>query len=324
MPTNETSTAGNLRPEIRQFLDMMEKRNMQFPVPQGAPLSEARKIAEKVREPFSSGGPVMHHIEEKYISVSGGDIRIRLYYPTEERPLPGLFYLHGGGWVTFSLDTHDRLMREYAARANVCVIGIDYSLAPENKYPTQIDEITNTILWCVQNGKELGLDTSLFSIGGDSAGANLSMAASLKLKSAGQGDILKALVLNYGAFDASCQLPSFKQYGNGEFLLSNDEMEVFWDSYLEDKSLSSSPFVSPLKADLTGLPAAYMAIADHDVLYDENILMKEKLARSGVDIEAKVYEGTIHGFLESVCYGGIGEQAIQDTSLWLKKVLKAS
>lgn len=325
MPTNENSTANKLLPEIREFLNMMEKRNMLFPVPQDAPLSEARQVAEKVREPFSSGGPAMHHIEEIHIPLtSGDDVRLRLYYPSQERSLPGLFYLHGGGWVMFSLDTHDRLMREYATRANVCVIGIDYSLAPEEKYPTQIEEITSSILWCKGHGKQLGLDTSRFSIGGDSAGANLSMATALTFKNTGRDNLLKAVILNYGAFDAACQLPSFEQYGNGGFLLSNDEMAVFWNSYLEDKNQFSLPLVSPLKAELSGLPATYMAIADHDVLYDENMLMKKQLTDSGVDIEAKVYEGTIHGFLESICYGGIGEEALQDTCQWLKNILKVT
>lgn len=324
MLPNENCAAGKLRPEIKKFLKMMAKRNMEFPAPENTPLPEARQIAEKVREPFSNGGPEMHHIEEINIPLAEGDIRIRLYYPTQERPLPGLFYLHGGGWVMFSLNTHDRLMREYAARANVCVIGIDYSLAPEKKYPTQIEEITRTILWCKGQGEQLGIDTSRLAIGGDSAGANLSITTALTFKNAGQNDILKAIILNYGAFDAACQLPSFEQYGNGDFLLSNDEMKVFWGSYLEDKSLFSSPFVSPLKASLSQLPAAYMAIADHDVLYDENMLMKEQLENSGVDVEAKVYEGTVHGFLESVCYGGVADQAFQDTAQWLKNTLKIS
>ncbi|MBL4801225.1 MAG: alpha/beta hydrolase [Emcibacter sp.] len=303
---------------------MMEKRNLQFSAPENAPLSESRRIAEIVREPFSSGGPEMQHVEEINISLPDGEVRIRLYYPSEERHLPGLFYLHGGGWVLFSLDTHDRLMREYAARANICVIGIDYSLAPEKKYPTQLQEIIGAITWCQENAERLGIDSSRLSIGGDSAGANLSMATALKLKADGKNDVLKALVLNYGVFDAACQMPSFEKYGNGELLLSNDEMKVFWDSYLDDKTLITSPFVSPIKADLTGLPATYMVIADHDVLYDENILMQEQLISSGVDVEAKVYEGTLHGFIESVCYGGIGEEAFKDTALWLKKIFKIS
>lgn len=321
MPTNEKCSADNLRPEIRKFLNMMEERSKQYPTLKDIPLPEARQIAEKIRKPFSTGGPVMHHVEEKHIPLSDGNIRIRLYYPTEERNLPGLFYLHGGGWVLFTLDTHNRLMREYASRANVCVIGIDYSHAPEKKYPTQINEITDVILWCMEHGVELGLDVSQLSIGGDSAGGNLSIASSLKLKSLGHGEILKALILNYGAFDAACTTTASSQYGNGDFLLSNDEMEWFWGSYLEDKSLFSSPLVTPLKANLSGQPPTYMVIADHDVLYDENILMKERLLDSGVNVEARVYEGTIHAFLESVSYGGIGEKALQDTAIWLKKIL---
>ena len=133
--------------------------------------------------------------------------------------------------------------------------------------------------------------------------------------------MLKALILNYGAFDAACTTTASSQYGNGDFLLSNDEMEWFWGSYLEDKSLFSSPLVTPLKANLSGQPPTYMVIADHDVLYDENILMKERLLDSGVNVEARVYEGTIHAFLESVSYGGIGEKALQDTAIWLKKIL---
>jgi len=85
----------------------------------------------------------MKQIEEKY--VGDYSTRIRTYYPNDDQILPALIYFDGGGWTMFSLDTHDRLMRECAHRANTAVIGVDYSLSPEAKYPRAIEEIVAVV-----------------------------------------------------------------------------------------------------------------------------------------------------------------------------------
>src|SRR3546814_6777355 len=92
-----------------------------------------------------------------------------------------MLYIHGGGWTLFSIDTHDRLMREYAARAGIAVLGIDYSLSPESKFPFALKECAAALDWIAAQADALNLDANRVLIGGDSAGANLSVATCLQI-----------------------------------------------------------------------------------------------------------------------------------------------
>ena len=98
----------------------------------------ARRVAEEVRAPWRVGGPQMASVRELAAPVGDHELKVRIYDPTGAKLNGALLYLHGGGWALFSLDTHDRLMREYAERSGLTVIGVDYSLAPEAKFPTAL------------------------------------------------------------------------------------------------------------------------------------------------------------------------------------------
>ncbi|MEP1447275.1 MAG: alpha/beta hydrolase [Paraglaciecola sp.] len=316
--TSNNQISDGLLPEIITFLDTMAERAKPFPDAKSISPAQARENAEIVRHYFTSDAPDMAKVEEFDIPYDGDFIKIRVYHPSITTASPAFFYLHGGGWVLFSLDTHDRVMREYALRSNVCVIGIDYSLAPEFKYPYQINEIVHVILWCKQHANKIGISAEKMILGGDSAGANLSTASCLKLISDGFLDTIKGLVLNYGAFDASIVNRKTASLNSDEILLTSEQMIWFWEAYLGDNKLAKEPLVSPLLAELSCLPPVFMAISEFDILLKENIAMRDKLMASKVDVEANIYQGTIHGFLESIRYGGVAEQAFQDTSAWLQ------
>jgi acetyl esterase len=317
VPHDTSAPLDGLRPEIIRFLEQMSAASAPFPNLMNIPVPEARDIAEVVRQPFTAGGPEMAETREMNAALPSGPVKIRVHYPVTDKPLPCLFYIHGGGWVLFSLDTHDRLMREYAAGANVAVIGIDYSLAPESKFPSQIHEITDTVRWCLEHADALGIDPEKVAIGGDSAGANLSVATCLNLKKQGHEDSIKAMVLNYGVFDARRDTASYETFGGGEYLLSAEEMHWFWQNYLNTPAEAHQPLASPVLADVRGLPPTFMVITDHDVLYDENIRMRDRLSAAGVNVRANIYAGTTHSFLEATSLGGVAAEAIGDTSEWL-------
>lgn len=312
-----------LKPEIRQFLDIMDRQAARYPACSTVPIERYRQIAEHIREPFYAGGPDMVRTEDRLVPTARGEVRIRLHYPVDAPALPAFFYLHGGGWVMFSLKTHGRLMREYAARAGVCVVGIDYSLAPECTFPVPLDETAAVLSWCADHAAELGLDADRFALGGDSAGGNMSLASAIRLRDEGRPGLLKALVLNYGAFDTTVTGRSVEQYGGGDFLLEAEEMRGFWSSYLAGSD-TVPVLAAPARARLDGLPPAFMAISDHDILYDENILMRDRLQAAGNATQANIYAGTVHGFMESMSLGGVADEALDDTCAWLKKVLQTN
>lgn len=310
-----------LDPDIRRFVISMGEAWARHPVLDRVSPAQARRIAEQVRAPWARGGPVMHRTREHAVPFGEAGIRIRVHYPLD-RPLgPALIYLHGGGWTIFSIDTHDRLMREYAHRAQVAVVAVDYSLSPEAKFPRALQETVAVVRWLRWHGETLGIDPRSLAIGGDSAGANLAIAAALALRDAETGDALRGMILNYGAFDNACDSPAYRIFGGAGYMLGDAEMAAFWRNYLADDGGDVSPLACPLRARLQGLPPAYLAVAECDVLYDENIAMIRRLKEAGVAVTANIYAGASHSFLEAVSISRLAERAFDDAATWLRSVL---
>ncbi len=164
-------------PEIGAFVDSINAGYAKLSPEGEMTIAERRAVAERVREPWRSGGPIM--AETRDFELNG--LRMRLHRPTSDGALAAMLYIHGGGWALFSVDTHDRLMREYAQRAGIAVIGIDYSLAPEAKFPVALNEIVAAIEGLRLQAAALGVDGERMAIGGDSAGANLAVVSTVTL-----------------------------------------------------------------------------------------------------------------------------------------------
>jgi acetyl esterase len=283
-----------------------------------ADMAARRHVAEQVRAPWAAGGPVMAGTETLTVGAAG--IRIRIHRPTLDATLPVLIYLHGGGWMLFSIDSHDRLMREYAARSGCAVLGVNYSLAPEARFPQPLDEIAAVREWLEAEGAAHGLDASRYALGGDSAGANLALASAIRLKDVAR--LPRALLLNYGAFD-TVERPSHRLYDGDAFMLTRVEMAEFWSSYLGSSEAGDNPLARPILADLGGLPPTFLCIAECDILADENLAMAERLRAAGVAVTAEIYRGASHSFLEAVEISALADGALADAGKWLKREMDA-
>lgn len=315
----ESSPKQSLDPQIAGFIEAMGRGWAQHPSLDSLPFPEARQVAEAVRAPWTKGGPEMARTSEVDVPVDEKNVRIRIYDPGPlSEPKPALVYLHGGGWTIFSIDTHDRLMREYAGRAGICVVGVDYSLSPEVRFPRALDETVAVIRWLRDEGKEYGIDPDRIGVGGDSAGANLALSAAIVLRDAGEPRAVRGLLLNYGAFDTDCQNGSYRRFGGPGNMLGGQEMEDFWKNYLGDDFGTRNPLAVPLHADLRNLPPAFLCIPDCDVLLDENLEMEKRLIAAGVHTQAVIYSGASHSFLEAVAVADVAERAHRDTAEWLK------
>ncbi|MBB5686878.1 alpha/beta hydrolase fold domain-containing protein [Sphingobium boeckii] len=306
-------------PHIRRFHHQVNADYARLSAGGYADISARRAVAEEVRAPWTAGGPVMAKTEE--LIVGAGKLRVRIHRPNADPVLPVLLYIHGGGWMLFSIDTHDRLMREYAARVGCAVIGVDYSLSPEVRFPHALDEIVDVVGWVRSDGAAHGLDPERVAIGGDSAGANLSLATALRLRDAGEPP-LNALLLNYGAFDTEIR-DSHSRYDGDAYNLTASEMVDFWDAYLGPDGDRQSPYARPMLAKLHNLPPAFLCIAACDILADENRAMSAKLRDAGVEVRMTVYAGAIHSFLESMNISDMANTAIADGADWLKRHLKS-
>lgn len=279
---------------------------------------EARWIAEEVRAPWARGGPQMKRTFERHLLVGDGTVRIRVHDPSGGNGNPALVYLHGGGWTLFSLDTHDRLMREYAARAGVTVVGVDYALAPEAKFPLALEQVTAAVQFLAERGAELGIDPGRLAIGGDSAGANLAVAAALDLRQADSRGPLRALLLNYGVFARHSSPEAVRRLGGPGNMLTADEMEGFWRNYLRDESDAGDPRACPALADLGGLPPVLLVAAELDLLAEQSEGLHLRLLRAGVTSRLEIYRGASHSFLEAVAIAALADRALSESAAWLR------
>ena len=305
---------GEVDPDIRAFLARTSADYARLSHGEDLDLARRRTVAARVREPWARGGPAMAATDT--LVVGPRDTRIRIHRPTDAGPLPALIYLHGGGWTLFSIDTHDRLMREYAARSGCAVVGIDYSLSPEARFPVALDEAEAVWAWLGAQGAAHGLDAERLALGGDSAGANLALSTALRLRDARKG--AAALLLNYGAFD-TVERASHARFDGDAFMLTSAEMAGFWENYLgPDGTAHDHPLARPILADLHGLPPTFLCIAECDILADENLFMADRLRDAGVAVTATVYRGATHSFLEAVEISALADRALDDSARWLR------
>jgi acetyl esterase len=313
-----------LDPEIRAFMAEMKAGFARYPPLSDLSFPEARAVAEAVRLKWRQGGPVMAATEEHRIGTGSSEVRVRIHRPERGQAAglaPALVYLHGGGWTLFSLDTHDRVMREYAQRAGVTVVGVDYALSPEAKFPRALEQTIGVVEWLCVRGSELGIDSARLAVGGDSAGGNLAVASALRLRDAGKRALLRALLLSYAVVDSECSPAAIERYGGDAFMLTGGEMRQFWANYLVNTDQARDPYACPRRSDLRGLPPVFLGITECDVLAEQNLAFASALRAAGVETEAVVYPGTTHSFLEAVSIARVAERALQEGSAWLQNKL---
>lgn len=287
------------------------------------PAAQARRAAEEVRAPWTRGGPTMNVTSERIVPAAKGTVLVRFHDPTPSRPKPVLVYLHGGGWTFFSINTHDRLMREYAARAGVVVAGVDYALAPESKYPVALEQVVAVVRYLAERGHDVSVDPARIAIGGDSAGANLALAAALRLRDDSRRRVIRGIVLNYGVFDRASSPEACEKLGGPGAMLTAEEMETYWRNYLRDESEASDPLVCPLRADLRGLPPVLLVVPDQDLLSEQSLKLEARLRQAKVPVKLELYRGAIHSFLEAVSIAPLADRALSDTAAWLRNTLSS-
>lgn len=257
-------------------------------------LAAARRAYETERSYWNADKPDVAMVRDHVLPGPHGPIPVRLYRPVAEGLLPVLVYLHGGGYVLGSLDTHDRAMRLLALKSGAAVLGIGYRLAPEHRFPVQLDEAAAVLDWIAAHGASLELDRRRVALGGDSAGAHLALGAALQRKPADAP--LKALVLYYGAFGLGDSL-SRRRFGTAASGLSRADLAYYDASYLGRPAPMGDPRYDCLAGDLAGLPPAYILACELDPLLDDSLALAALLGDAGVPHHLRRYDGVLHGFL---------------------------
>lgn len=280
-------------------------------------IARMREAALRIRSPWQAGGAVMHLTIDHSIVSERGTLRIRIYYPNATRPLPTLVYLHGGGWSLLGIETHDRLMREFAAQTGWAVVGIAYPLAPEVRFPDTIYACSAGFDALRQAAPDLGL-SGPWALAGDSAGANLALACALHARDRG-APLPDALILGYGVYDGTRYAPSYAKFSGLPFTLSQGRMEFFWDTYCPDVSRRQDPLASPSLANLVGLPPVRLMTTGLDVLRDENLALVVRLAEAGNAVSLDHHPRAPHAFLEALAIHEEATCAVSQSAAWLRQ-----
>ncbi len=240
-------------------------------------------------------GPAVKLQEDRRIPGPAGEIPVRVFIPNG--PVRGAYlYIHGGGWALGSETTSDPTMRRIASEAGVAVVSVGYRLAPEHPYPAGLDDCVAAAEWLEEHAGSLGLeDPDALIIGGESAGANLAAAVLLRRRDQGCAP-WRAAVLVFGVFTAKLDLPSMKQMWDRKLVLSGPIMQWFVDAYVPAGRKLEHPYISPLYADLKGMPPALFIVGTLDHLYSDTVEMANAWRKAGGLIELREYPGAPHGF----------------------------
>ncbi|WP_241241455.1 alpha/beta hydrolase fold domain-containing protein [Brevibacterium linens] len=272
--------------------------------PETARLTANRAEYCAERSYWNEGGPTMARTDDGHIRAAEVDVPIRIHRPLAEAVLPGIVFLHGGGFTVGNLDTHDRIMRVLAEASGSAVIGVDYSLSPEAKFPQALHECAGIVDHLAAHGVDFGVDGARLAVAGDSAGAGLTLGTALLLRDDPTADgarssafsSLRALISVYGSHGL-VDSASRRLFGGEWDGMGANDLNNFRDDYFAVPEDEQSPFASHLTADLSGLPPVFVAGAGLDPLRDDSRALARSLARAGNDVEFEEYPNVLHSFL---------------------------
>ena len=229
--------------------------------------------------------------EERVIETDIGGLPVRVFVPDTVKGV--YLHIHGGGWVLGWAHHQDIRLEEIAKECSAAVVSVDYRLAPEHPYPAGPDDCEAAAVWLVENAKsEFGADNIV--IGGESAGGHLSVSTMLRMRDKHDYTGFKGANLLYGVYDLS-MTPSQANWGDLTLILSTPIMAWFYDHYVPE-DIRRDPDVSPIYADLTGMPPALFTVGTLDPLLDDTLFMRARWATAGIESELEVYPGAVHSF----------------------------
>ncbi len=260
---------------------------------------EARRAHAARRETHQLAAEEVSERRDFSISSPAGPIPLRLYRPAHvsaDLVLPCLVFMHGGGWVLGSLDSHDGLCCHLANQARCCVVSIDYKLAPENPFPAAVDDCVTAYTAIVAGAATLKIDPFRIAVGGDSAGGTLAAVLALMGRDGTVPPPIQQTLI-YPVVDIDQSLEDYGPNSDG-MLITGATMVYFRDHYVPHAADRTDWRASPLKvSSLAGLPPALVIVCGHDPLKSEGRAYADRLEREGVKVTLLHLSDQPHGVI---------------------------
>jgi acetyl esterase/lipase len=249
------------------------------------------------------------------IDIEGphGPVPLRVIAPDSPRGV--YFHIHGGGWVIGGADEQDPRLERIADNCGLAVVSVEYRMAPEHPYPQPCDDCEAAALWLVEHAKER-FGTERFAIGGESAGGHLSVVTLLRLRDRHGLTPFSGANLVAGCYDLRLT-PSAKNWGTENLILTTRDITNFVDRFIPRSQRLDDPDVSPIFADVKGMPPALFTVGTRDSLYDDSLFMAMRWAAAGNDTELAVYPGGAHVFMAFP--GALAEQSLTRIDKFLNR-----
>ena len=290
-------------------------------------INETREMSTQMWIDMTKSRPDIKGVNHKDIQVSGPegepDVWVRVYEPAN-RPatLPGLFWIHGGGYVMGHPEHDDLQIKQFVKETECVVVSADYRLAPEHPYPAPIEDCYAALKWMFEKADELGVDETRIAIGGASAGGGLAAGLGLLVRDRAEMKIVFQLLI-YPMIDdrniaqASDDLPDAHRWSRHNNLFG-------WTSYLNKTPGTDGvpSYAAAARADdLKNIPPTFIVVGDADLFVEENITYAQHLIQCGVPVELHVYPGAFHGFDTAVPTAGVSLSCYAAVFQALRKAL---
>lgn len=288
------------------------------------PPKEGREVLEKAQDT-----PVfLHPAQISCINVNTGqwgEIPVYVVIPEcLKNSADVIFYIHGAGWVFGSFHTHEKLVRELAARTGCIVVFPEYTRSPEAHYPVALEQCYSVLsmLPRLLFGMGYEMNEKTLTVAGDSVGGNMAIAMTMMSKYR-NGPYIQKQLLYYPVTNACFDTESYCRFAQ-DYYLYRDGMIWFWDQYTTSERARDQITASPLCASteqLSGLPEAMILNGEADVLRDEGEAFAGKLRKAGVPVTALRFQAIIHDFvmLHSLDQTEACRAAMDASTEWIKR-----
>ena len=305
--------------DTKQFIKLRLENNV--PEVENLTPIELREMRASMAAVPSEHQVQINNINEIKIKSENRKLKLRIYSNNDNDDQPLIIFFHGGGFVMGDLESHDLLCRHLTKKSKCKLIAVDYSLAPEHKFPCSLEDAINAVKYVFENSKQIKFDKNKVVVCGDSAGGNLALIISILSKEQKIPKI-KGQILFYPWIDFTMSRPSMSIKLDG-LIVKKSTLDYFANHYLNDNDDVTNWKISPLLySDFYGMPPTYIFGAGLDPLVDEGYALMKRLKSFKNKVHYKVYEGQMHAFVSNIISLPTSIMCINEASDAIKQIIR--